>query len=84
MLYNENGVKIKILELAANTLTTPERRPSEAKYIFVLAGVVSIEREHNSSFKLCKHESMLVPPRNWHGYKTYTEPVKVLEIVYGE
>lgn len=83
-IFHENGVKIFVRELKCNSETTVERRPNEAKYIFVLSGVLSVQREHNSSFKLCKLESMTIPPRNWHSYKTFDSPVKIIEMIYGE
>lgn len=82
MLYNENGVKIKILKLGANTLTTPERRPSEAKYIFVLSGAVIIEQNKIIIKELRDREQITILPNTWHCYRTTGDPAKLLEIIY--
>jgi cytidyltransferase-like protein len=84
VLHEVAGMKVKELTVNPGKSLSMQRHQHRSEYWIVSQGECLIDKESSTTI-MRAHESIEIPKLSWHRlYNPYAQPVKVVEIQYGE
>ena len=91
VLHEDEGIKVKELTINPGCSISMQKHNMRNEHWHIVSGIANVEYQRSSAWKtilpkvLQKHDSIDIQKETWHRvYNESTEPLKIVEIQYGE